>query len=418
MTPVTISPSRVRRWLVPVALALALSAAAQAAAAEPWLLEPIGASEGVHELHDLGFDADGRALLSWDARARRARPAGLRRARRARPRRRLGAPPEPRGRGRRERADPPALAGPRAARRPRGRSGGPGTPPDRRRRRARPTAASATLRSLAAFTARSWSASNASGDAIVAWTSERNPFVTVSERRDGRGFSRPRDKALTRALTAPRSAAVAINARGDRLLAWPDGRRLAARVRLAGAVVGRDRALRAPAVRSRSPAVGARHRGRADARDLGPRPRPLRRRGARRRRQVARAPPGAALRPGGGRPARGARRAVRRTRAARRTSRGRIARAARTPSRWRAWGRAARSRRSSCRASAARCSTTRRPARATRSRDLGGRAVEHEPAAHGDVRRAAARDAARSRSSGCRPRPRSSRAAAASRFTR
>ena len=231
MNPVTISPSRVRRWLVPVALALALIAPAQAAA--NWLLEPIGASEGVHELHDLGFDADGRALLSWEARL-----AGH-------------VPPVFGGLAARDPAGgwvrPPNLAGVDAASAEIhlhsqgrallvGREGGPAGPGRRRIVVADGQADGGfgNLRSLASFTARSWSASNASGDAIVAWTSERNPFVTVSERRDGRGFSRPRDKALTRALTAPRSVAVAINARGDRLLAWPDGRRLAVRVRLAG----------------------------------------------------------------------------------------------------------------------------------------------------------------------------------------
>ena len=226
MTPVTISESRARRWLVPVAVAAALSAAAPAAA-EPWLLEPIGASEGVRELHDLTFDADGRALLSWDAELTGHVPpvfGGL-------------ATRDPAGGWVR----PPNLVGvdPPTAEihlHSQGRAllvareGGPAGPGRRRIVVADGQADGGfgALRALAAFTARSWSASNASGDAIVAWTSERNPFLTVSERRDGRGFGRPRDMALAR------SAAVAINARGDRLLAWPDGRRLAARVRLAG----------------------------------------------------------------------------------------------------------------------------------------------------------------------------------------
>ena len=232
MTPVTISPSRARRWLVPVALALGLCAAPPASA-EPWLLEPIGASEGVHELHDLGFDADGRALLSWDAQL-----AGH-------------VPPVFGGLAARDPAGgwvrPPNLAGvdPATAQihlHSQGRAllvarEGGAAGPGRRRivvADGLTDGGFGKLRSLAAFTARSWSASNAGGDAIVAWTSERNPFVTVSERRAGRGFSRPRDKATTRALTAPRSVAVAINSSGDRVLAWPDGRRLAARVRLAG----------------------------------------------------------------------------------------------------------------------------------------------------------------------------------------
>ena len=56
---------RIGCWLIP-ALAL-LAATAAPAAAVPWQLEPVGASEGVRELHDLSFDSQGRALLSWDA---------------------------------------------------------------------------------------------------------------------------------------------------------------------------------------------------------------------------------------------------------------------------------------------------------------------------------------------------------------
>src|SRR5215213_10293606 len=57
---------RIRCRLLP-ALALLAAAAPPAAAAGPWQIEPIGASEGVRELHELSFDGQGRALLSWDA---------------------------------------------------------------------------------------------------------------------------------------------------------------------------------------------------------------------------------------------------------------------------------------------------------------------------------------------------------------
>jgi hypothetical protein len=232
MNPVTDPPSRARRWLVPVALVLALGASTPAAA-EPWLLEPIGASEGVRELHDLDFDADGRGLLSWEAEL-----AGH-------------VPPVFGGLAARDPAGgwvrPPNLAGVDAVAAQIhlhsqgrallvGREGGAAGPGRRRIVVADGQADGGfgPLRSLASFTARSWSASNVSGDAIVAWTSERNPFVTVSERTDGRGFSRPRDKATTSTTRRPASVAVAINARGDRLLAWADGRRLGVRVRPTG----------------------------------------------------------------------------------------------------------------------------------------------------------------------------------------
>jgi hypothetical protein len=75
------------------------------------------------------------------------------------------------------------------------------------------------------FVGAHWSAANAGGDAIVAWNVERSPFLRVAERRAGGGFARPRELALGR------TAAVAINDRGDRVLAWRAGPRLAARVR-------------------------------------------------------------------------------------------------------------------------------------------------------------------------------------------
>ena len=67
MNPVTFSPRRARRWLAGVSALCALTAATAPAAQAQWLIEPIAASEGVAELHDLSFDAQGRGLLSWDA---------------------------------------------------------------------------------------------------------------------------------------------------------------------------------------------------------------------------------------------------------------------------------------------------------------------------------------------------------------
>jgi hypothetical protein len=74
-----------------------------------------------------------------------------------------------------------------------------------------------------------WSASNDAGQAIIAWTNERSPFARVSERLPGQRLSPPRDLAVAT------TAAVAMNARGDRVLAFLAGkRRLGARVRPAG----------------------------------------------------------------------------------------------------------------------------------------------------------------------------------------
>src|SRR3982751_3311050 len=202
-------------------LALAPAASAQ------WVVEPVGASEGVRELHDLAFDGQGRALLSWDATLTGHAPpmfGGL-------------AARDPAGGWQR----PPDLVGvdpvtaqihlwsqQRALLVAReGSAAGPG------RRRlvvadGQTDGGFGALRTLAQFTAGTWSASNASGDAIIAYTREKSPFVAVSERKDGHGFGPPRDMAIGR------SAAGAINGRGGRLLAWPAGRRIAVRVRRAG----------------------------------------------------------------------------------------------------------------------------------------------------------------------------------------
>ena len=211
--------------LVPALVLLAIGAAAVApAAGAAWRLEPISGSEGAGDLHDLAFDVHGRALLSWDG-------------------------------GRRDDA---ARGGAVALRLP---SGGWHRPPDVEGVRpadadvhggpirpllvAREGATRANLRRLVFadglpggefgplvalddFVTGHWSAVNDAGDAIVAWTGERSPFLRVAERAAGQPFAAARELALGR------TAAVAIGARGDRVLVWRAGKRLAARVRPAG----------------------------------------------------------------------------------------------------------------------------------------------------------------------------------------
>ncbi|MEY2514843.1 MAG: hypothetical protein QOJ89_2201 [bacterium] len=247
MNPETRSPHRARRWLagVPALLALALASAATATAAGPWLIEPIGASEGVSELHDLAFDAQGRGLLSWDASLQGHVPPvfGALAVRDA-----AGGwlrPPDVAG------VDP-VSAQVHVWGQQRtllvAREGGPAGPGRRRLVAAdgQSDGGFGPLSTLATFTNRSWSASNASGDAIVAWTSERTPFLTVRERVDGGRFGPRRDVAIARL------ASVAIDERGDVLVAWPEGRRLAARIRRARGTWGRTvRFARLPADRDR-----------------------------------------------------------------------------------------------------------------------------------------------------------------------
>ena len=214
------------RLLAAVTLLGACAAAVAPAQAASWKLEPIAASEGVSELRDLAFDAEGRAVLSW---------SGARIARR------------------------PSLFGGLATRDPSGRWQ---RPPDldtiqpatarlhvvamtKTLLVAREGRTEANLRRLVFadgqsdggfgpltplddFVTEHWSAANAAGDAIVAWNSERSPFLRVAERAAGQPF------AAARELAVGRSAAVAINARGDRVLVWRAGQRLAARVRPAG----------------------------------------------------------------------------------------------------------------------------------------------------------------------------------------
>ena len=208
------------------ALVLLGALAVAPAQAATWRLEPIEASEGVAELHDLAFDAQGRALLSWYGTLRGRMPP---------------------------------LFGAVATRDP---AGGWQRPPDlgaiqpasaqlhvvattRTLLVAREATTEANLRRLVFaegesdggfgplttlddFVSAHWSAASPAGDAIVAWTGERSPFIRVAERAAGQPF------APARELAVARTAAVAINARGDRLLAWRAGERLAARVRPAG----------------------------------------------------------------------------------------------------------------------------------------------------------------------------------------
>ena len=222
----TPSPRRARRWLAGVSALCALAAVTAPTAQARWLIEPIGASEGVRELHDLGFDAQGRGLLSWDASLQGHDP----------PQFGALAARDPAGGWLR----PPNIAGvdPVSAEvhldsQGRallvGREGGSAGPGRRRLVVAdgQSDGGFGALSSLATFTARSWSASNSSGDAIVAWTSERTPFLTVRERIDRGRFGPRRDLAIARLAT------VAIGERGARLVAWPEGRRIAARVRRA-----------------------------------------------------------------------------------------------------------------------------------------------------------------------------------------
>jgi hypothetical protein len=216
--------SHARRLLA--ALVLLVTVQVAPAQAATWRLESIADSKGVVELQNLAFDAQGRALLSW---------SGLLRGR-----------------------VPPLFSG-LATRDP---AGGWQRPPDldavqpataylhvvaptRALLVAREASTTANLRQLVFadglsegsfgaltplddFVRVHWSAANAGGDAIVVWNGERSPFLRVAERPAGGRFARPRELAFGR------TAAVAINDRGDRVLAWRAGPRLAARVRVAG----------------------------------------------------------------------------------------------------------------------------------------------------------------------------------------
>ncbi|HVF79200.1 MAG TPA: hypothetical protein VNA28_12960 [Solirubrobacteraceae bacterium] len=208
--------SNARRLLAALLMFGAVAEIAPAQAAT-WKLEPIGSSDGVAELQDFGFDAQGRGLLSWSGL-----PPGL-------------ATRDPSGGWQRPRdggAVQPAttqihvgrtstLLVAREAR----------TEANLRRlvfADGRSDGSFGTLTPLDDFVGAHWSAANAGGDAIVAWRGERTPFLRVAERAAGQSFAAARD------LAVGQTGAVAINDRGDRVLAWRAGRRLAARLRRAG----------------------------------------------------------------------------------------------------------------------------------------------------------------------------------------
>jgi hypothetical protein len=227
----TTSSSRLTgRRLAPALTAVAGAGALAAAGPSPaasWRLEPIGASEGVAGLHELAFDSQGHALLSWSGYLQgRTPPAfgGL-------------ASRDPAGGWLR----PPDLAGvePQSAQihlygQSRALLVGRQEPSSTSRRslvvaEGQSDGGFGALGVLDDFMIESWSATNERGQALIAWTNERSPFVRVSERLPGQPLSPPRDLAFGA------TAAVAMNARGDRVLAFPSGKtRLGARLRLAG----------------------------------------------------------------------------------------------------------------------------------------------------------------------------------------
>lgn len=228
MRRTTSSFRSIKRRLVPALIAVALMPAlAQTATAASWRLEPINASEGVAGLHDLSFDAQGHGLLSWSGSLKGHTPAvfgGL-------------ASRDPAGGWLR----PPDLAGvePQTAQIHLYAD-------SRALLVGRQARSSTNKRSLVVaegqsdggfgelsvlddFTVDSWSAANELGQALIVWTNERSPFIRSSERLPGQPLSPARDLAIAT------SAAVAMNQRGDRVLAFPDSaRRLGARVRTAG----------------------------------------------------------------------------------------------------------------------------------------------------------------------------------------
>ena len=221
----TSSSGSMKRWLLP-ALAVAALVPSGTAAAASWRLEAINASEGVAGLHDLGFDSQGRGLLSWSGALQGHDPplfGGV-------------ASRDPAGGWQR----PPDLAGvePQSAQihlyaQSRAllvarevRSG------ESRRRlvvaEGQSDGGFGALAPLDDFAVDSWSAVNGLGQAVIAWTNERSPFIRVAERLPGQPLSAPRDLALGSA------AAVAMNERGDRVLAFVAGkRRFGARIRRA-----------------------------------------------------------------------------------------------------------------------------------------------------------------------------------------
>ena len=79
------------------------------------------------------------------------------------------------------------------------------------------------------------SAADAAGDAIVAWTKASKPIghghgIVLAERTGGGPFSSPRTLTLVERLPL----AVGLNPRGERVLVWPQGKALYARIRRPG----------------------------------------------------------------------------------------------------------------------------------------------------------------------------------------
>ena len=222
----TSSSGSITRRLLPALAVAALAPAASPALAASWRLEPIGASEGVAGLHDLGFDSQGRGLLSWSAALQGHDPpifGGL-------------ASRDPAGGWQR----PPDLAGiePQSAQihlyaQSRALLVAREVRSDSSRRRlvvaeGQSDGGFGALAPLDDFMADSWSDVNELGQAVIAWTNERSPFIRIAERLPGQPLSAPRDLALGS------TAAVAMNERGDRVLAFvADKRRFGARVRRA-----------------------------------------------------------------------------------------------------------------------------------------------------------------------------------------
>lgn len=208
------------------AFAAALLAPASPAAAAAWRLEPISASEGVAGLHDLQFDSQGHGLLSWSGFLRGHEPpafGGL-------------AFRDPAGGWLR----PPDLAGvePQSAQihlygQSRALLVGRELPSSTSKRglvvaEGQSDGGFGPLAVIDDFAVDSWSAANALGQALIAWTNDRSPFIRVSERLPGQALEPPRDLALAT------TAAVAMNERGDRVLAFTSSStRFGARIRTA-----------------------------------------------------------------------------------------------------------------------------------------------------------------------------------------
>ena len=294
------------RWL---AAALALLAALRRSAAAPasaatWRLEPIPDSANVAELHDLAFDAQGHGLLSWNGAQRDHVPpvfGGL-------------ATRDPAGGWQR----PTDLRGIQPATMQIHLSGTANALLVAREARSATSKRRLitaegqsdggfdTFASLGDFAVDHWSDGNARGDAIVAWTAERSPFLRVAERRGGgplRAAARAGGRQDGRRRDQRPRRQRARLARGH----------AARRARAAGRRrVEPDRALRLGRRDPGAAAVGARRAQRARRRDLGQPGPALRRGGARRRRRMAQPHARAPLRPGGRRDARRARGADRR----------------------------------------------------------------------------------------------------------